>query len=337
MSGFEVRRLAPGDRRSWDALLAKSPDSGFMQTWDWSLFKEIEGYDALRFGVFEGERLRGGAIAYSFPSPAEAGMLALPDGPILPWREPGAPAMFDALMEALRAAPEAGRAVALRVEPRLPEAPACLSSWTRSPLDLVPDETLEVPLAPEADLLARMTQKGRYNVGLAARRGVEVRSSAEIGDVHEFYFVLSQAARYQNFRIEPKSFFINLASSLFPDRARFAFATYRGVTLGAALTVRFGDTVTYLYGGLVPLFRSVMASYALHAHLLREAAREGYRVYDFYGYVPRDKAGHPYYGFSRFKERFGGTPVKRMGSRDLILYDRLADAALRIVGASAEA
>jgi lipid II:glycine glycyltransferase (peptidoglycan interpeptide bridge formation enzyme) len=320
--------LTESDRPAWDGLVARSPASGFMQSWDWSAFKEIEGYDATRMGIFSGDGLRGGAIGYSFPSSAEAGIAAVPDGPVLPWHEPQAPEMFDALMRELSAAPAARNAVTLRVEPRLLEAPSFLGAWTRSPLDLVPDETLEIALGAEAEMLARMAPKGRYNVGLAERHGVEVRTSVELGDVHEFYFVLSQAARYQNFMVEPKSFFINLACALFPGRARFAFATYRGVTLGAALTVRFGDTVTYLYGGLVPLLRSVMASYALHWHLLREAAREGYRVY---GYVSREKAGHPYFGFSRFKERFGGAPVRRMGSRDLILYDRLADAALRIL------
>jgi lipid II:glycine glycyltransferase (peptidoglycan interpeptide bridge formation enzyme) len=331
---FTLRPLTESDRPEWDALVGRSPDAGFMQSWDWSAFKELEGYDVTRLGVFAEGGLRGGAIAYSFPSPAEAGVTAVPDGPVLPWSEPEAPEMFDALMRELRSAPAARSAVTLRVEPRLLAAPPVLGSWTRSPLDLVPDETLVIALGPEAEMLSRMAPKGRYNVGLAARRGVEVRTSVEPGDVHEFYFVLSQAARYQNFMVEPKSFFINLAGALFPGRARFAFATYRGMTLGAALTVRFGDTVTYLYGGLVPLFRSTMASYALHWHLLREAAREGYRVYDFYGYVSREKAGHPYFGFSRFKERFGGTPVKRMGSRDLILYDRLADAALRILQAA---
>jgi lipid II:glycine glycyltransferase (peptidoglycan interpeptide bridge formation enzyme) len=92
--------------------------------------------------------------------------------------------------------------------------------------------------------------------------------------------------------------------------------------------------VTYLYGGHLPLFPDVMASYALHWHLMREAAAEGYRVYDFYGYVPADRPDHPYDGFSRFKEKFGGRHVPRIGSRDVVFYDRLADAALRAMRAA---
>jgi peptidoglycan pentaglycine glycine transferase (the first glycine) len=217
------------------------------------------------------------------------------------------------------------------VEPRLEAVPRPLGGLPRSPMDLVPEETLEVDLGPEAVMLARMKPKGRYNARLALRRGVEAASSSDPADVHIFYRLLERTAAYQDFLLEPKGFFINLAQTLFPGMARFAFARYKGVTLAAALTVRHGATVTYLYGGHLPLFPDVMANYALHWHIMREAAREGYAVYDFYGYVPPGRPDHPYDRFSRFKERFGGRPVVRMGSRDVIFYDRLADAALRVI------
>jgi lipid II:glycine glycyltransferase (peptidoglycan interpeptide bridge formation enzyme) len=198
-------------------------------------------------------------------------------------------------------------------------------------VDLVPAETLEVDLGPEQDMLARMKPKGRYNARLALRRGVEVVSSVDPADVHLFYGVMEQTARYHDFLLEPKGFFINLAQALFPRMARFAFARYKGITLAAALTVRHGHTATFLYGGHLPLFREVMASHALHWHILREAACEGFRVYDFYGYVPPGRPDHPYDRFSRFKEKFGGRALARIGSRDVIFYDRLAEAALRAI------
>jgi len=329
-------RVAPlGDRhrQAWDALVASQPGAGFMQSWAWSRFKELEGYAALRLGLFEGAALRGGAIAYAFPSPAEVGLVVIPDGPVLDWSAAEAPAAFRALVAAVRGSAPGRRAVAVRVEPRLEAAPAFLGDLPRAPVDLVPDETLEVDLGPEAEMLERMKPKGRYNARLAARRGVEVESCADPSDVHEFYPILDQTGRYQGFLIEPKSFFINLVRALFPATSRFAFARYKGIAMAAALTVRHGGTVTYLYGGHLPLFPEVMASYALHWHLMREAAREGYRIYDFYGYLPPGGPDHSYDRFSRFKEKFGGRPVRRIGSRDVIFYDRLTEAALRAIRA----
>ena len=328
-----IAPLEARHREAWDALVAAHPAGGFMQSWAWARFKELEGYDVVGLGLFEGERLTGGALAYGFPSPAEAGLLAVPDGPLLDWDAPDAGDTFERLVATLRRSPPGRQAVVLRVEPRLAlggagELPAPLRGLARSPVDLVPEETLQVELGPEPEMLARMKPKGRYNARLALRRGVEVVSSLEPGDVHELYRVLEETADYHGFLLEPKSFFINLVQALVPQTGRLAFARYKGITLAAALTVHHGDTVTFLYGGHVPLFAQLMASYALHWHLMREAARDGYRVYDFYAYVPADRVDHAYAGFSRFKEKFGGRPVRRVGSRDVIFYDRLTDAAL---------
>ena len=321
-------------REAWDALVAAHPASGFMQSWAWSIAKELEGYRALRLGLFEGGVLRGGGIAFLFPSPAEGGLAAMPDGPVLDWGAPDAAAAFRALVAAVRRAAGGRYLVALRVEPRLESVPTPLAGLPRSPMDLVPDVTWEVDLGPEPEMLARMKPKGRYNARLAIRRGVEVVSASDPADVHTFYALMDRTAAFHDFLLEPKSAFINLFQSLFPGMGRFAFARYKGVTLAAALTVRHGATVTYLYGGHLPLFPDVMASHALHWHVMREAAREGYRVYDLYGYVPPGQPDHPYDRFSRFKEKFGGRPVVRMGSRDVIFYDRLAEAALRAVRAA---
>jgi len=333
---MRVAPLAPSDRPAWDAFVVERR-AGFMQSWSWSRVKELEGYRALRLGLHDGDRVIGGAIAYVFPTSAEAQLAAVPDGPVLDWTAPDASVAFSTIVSALEAATVGDCVAALRVEPRLETIPEALRDLPRAPLDLVPVDTLEIELGPEAEMLARMKPKGRYNARLAARHGVEVTTSGDPSTVHDFYDVLSATGSYHGFFVEPKSFFINLAQTLFPTMGRVSFARYKGMTLAAALTVHHGDTVTYLYGGHVPLFPEVMASHALHWHVMREAAAEGYRVYDFYGYVPPGDPTHPYDRFSRFKEKFGGRAVRRIGSRDVIFYDRLADAAVRTVAGLAGA
>jgi lipid II:glycine glycyltransferase (peptidoglycan interpeptide bridge formation enzyme) len=326
-----IRELADADAAAWDALVAKCPSSGFMQSWAWSEFKRLEGYDILRLGVFEGGTLAAGAILFHFPSPQGAGLIAVPDGPVLDWNGPRCDFLLKELLKSARRWSAALGAVALRVEPRLPECPPVLSGWGRSPVDLVPEETLEARLGPEPEMLSRMKPKGRYNARLALRRGVEVELTADASAVHDFHFVLESTGRYHDFLTEPKSFFINLACSLPACARRFAFARYKGMTLAAALMVRFGKTATYLYGGRLPIFPELMASEAMHWEIMRDAAAGGFEIYDLYGYSGPDRPRHPYAAFSRFKEKFGGKAVKRMGSRDLILYDRLADSAVGLL------
>ena len=330
---MRVVELCASHRDRWDAVVSERR-AGFMQSWDWSEVKALDGYRVIRLGLFESgdlesSSLRGGAIAYLFPTSAEAQLAVVPDGPVLDWTAPDGADAFRALVSAIEAATDVDRVAAVRVEPRLETAPDVLRDLPRAPLDLVPVETLEVPLGPEAEMLARMKPKGRYNARLAARHGVTVTTSYDPAGVHELYDLLEATASYHGFVLEPKSFFINLARTLCPAMGRFAFARYRGMTLAAAFTVHHGDTVTFLYGGHVPLFPEVMASHALHWHVMREGAAEGRRVYDLYGYVPPGDPAHPYDGFSRFKDKLGGRAVRRIGSHDVIFYDRLADAALR--------
>jgi lipid II:glycine glycyltransferase (peptidoglycan interpeptide bridge formation enzyme) len=332
---ISIARLGAEWRDVWDTVVV-SRGAGFMQSWAWSDLKELEGYRVVRLGVFEGDRLVGGALAYVFPTPAEAHLAVVPDGPVLDWDAPGAARLFEALVAAIESETGPERVAVLRVEPRLQTVPDALGALPRALVDLVPDETLLIELGPDDEMLARMKPKGRYNVRLAGRHGVDVTTSVDPADVHDFYPVLAETARVQGFTLEPKSFFVNLARALCPEAGRFAFARWKGMTLAAALTVRHGDTVTFLYGGRAPFFGNVMPSYALHWHVMREAARDGHRLYDLYGWVPPGLAGHPYDRFSRFKEKLGGRPVRRIGSRDVIFYDRLVDAALAAVGHAGE-
>ena len=122
-----IRPLASSDREAWDRLVAGHGASGFMQSWDWSRFKELEGYTVLRLGLWGGGGLRGGAMAYLFPHPAEAAVAAIPDGPVLDWESPSAPRDLKDLTAALLAAPEARRVAIVRMEPRLSSLPPALA------------------------------------------------------------------------------------------------------------------------------------------------------------------------------------------------------------------
>lgn len=327
---MNFRLLGERDKQCWDTLSGADPNSGFMQSWDWSRFKELYGYTVIRAGIFDGDKLCGGALAYAYATPAELSLLAMPDGPVLPdWNAPGAEKLFHGLCDFLMKQPGTGKTALTRAQPRLEQPPAWLERLPRAPLDLVPDETLLVPLGggPEA-ILAGMKQKGRYNTRLAARHGVEVERGTDPALARDFYRILDATGKYHDFMVEPPSFFSSLADVLMPaGKAAFYFARCRGITLAAALAVYHGRQATFLYGGHIPLLREAMAGYAMHRRIMEDAAKAGFEEYDFYGYVPPEKEGHPYFDFSRFKEKFGGRHCRRCGSRDIVYYNRLARAA----------
>jgi hypothetical protein len=60
-----------------------------MQSLVWAEFKRRLGFRTLHLGLFAGERLVGGLLAYTGPVGPGAGLLVAPEGPVLPWADAG--------------------------------------------------------------------------------------------------------------------------------------------------------------------------------------------------------------------------------------------------------
>ncbi|HNW43295.1 MAG TPA: peptidoglycan bridge formation glycyltransferase FemA/FemB family protein [Elusimicrobiales bacterium] len=321
-----IRNLTPEDKPAWEALVQRTPESGFMQSWDWSEFKAAQGQCVTRLGIFEGDELAGGTLVYS----VESGLapLQLPHGPVLPWKQPLKAAQCLELLRT-RLAEIAARTGAplARLEPCLEgELPGWLEKMPRAPLDLVPTPTLLVELScSDEKLLGAMQPKGRYNVRLAVRKGVEVVSAADAESLNDFYGLFELTCARHGFNGEPPSFFEALLRTLGPaGGARLYFAGYKGMLLSAAIAVFYGDKATYLYGASAPFMRSAMAPYAMHWQIMRDARARGCRVYDMYGIAPEGQPLHAYSRFTPFKLRFGGRRALTCGGRDLYFYPQLA-------------
>ncbi len=325
---LDIRTIDAAWDEQWDALAGETEASGFMQSSAWSAFKRSEGYETPRFGLFENGTLIGGASLLVYPHESQ-GFVLCPEGPVLPWdRKDTAREGLRLLISAAQDLAGSLREVGLRIEPHLPPpAPSVLRNWGRSPVDLTPVHTLMADLScSEEDILARMRPKGRYNLKLAQRHGVNVVQSDEMRDLSRFYELFEETAWRNDFFAEPYGFFLNLGTALFPAQCAALFlAEYDGETIAAILVVFFGRRATYLYGGSSVACRNVMPNYALHWAAMVEARKRGCREYDLYGYDPFGLPDHLYAGISRFKRQLGGARRDWIGARDLIFYDRLAE------------
>ncbi|MBW4522881.1 MAG: peptidoglycan bridge formation glycyltransferase FemA/FemB family protein [Scytolyngbya sp. HA4215-MV1] len=329
-----VRSLTVADRDRWDSLLRSLPQGCFMQSWAWSQFKQLEGYQIFRYGVFEQDTLVGGCIFYFY---AQAGASQGHSASLL--LAPGAPCFLPnfasvgmkLLMAQATQLAQAVGAIACRMEPLLPERADYLQGFVRAPVDLLPTETLLIDLRPALDeILQAMKPKGRYNVRLSQKHGVETHFNQELQAIPKLYDLFWETVERQKFFGEPYGFFINLCQSLFAaDMAEIGLATWQGNPLAAMLVVYWGDRATYLYGGRSAQHPQVMAAYALHWAAMQQAKARGCQIYDFYGYSQQPE--HNYFKFSQFKCQFGGTPVTTIGAQDYFFYDRLADTLIGVL------
>lgn len=202
---------------------------------------------------------------------------------------------------------------------------------SKAPTDRLAPDTVQLDLAPgEEEILAAMRSKTRYNIRLAARRGVTVsRVGAErLSEWHRLYV---GTAERKGFRPQSLDYFarlFELARGHRPElRLYLAFGprTAGGPAparpLAGIVVAHAGRTATYLYGASAADHRSLMAPYALQWHAIREARAVGCSTYDLFGVPPAADRGHPMYGLYRFKTGFGGRLVHRRGAWDYV-YDR---------------
>ncbi len=326
--------LKPLDRTHqslWDDFVRSHPDGCFMQSWAWADFKEREGYQTFRYGlfcdrkssVFCDRELVGGFLIYFYPTPDRASLLLLPGGPIfLPaWEEIG----INLLIEKAGTLAEELGSIAIRIEPLRSQKFQNDTQFVRAPVDCLPNETLLINLdRSEVELLASMKQKGRYNIHLSQRKGVSTYFTSDLQAIPKFYDLFWNVVQHQGFFGEPYGFFINLCQTLFATQmAEIGFATWQDTILSTVLVVYWGNRATYLYGGRSFKYSNLMASYQLHWETMKRAKAKGYSIYDFYGYS--EDPTHTYANFSKFKSQFGGVPVKTIGAQDYFFYDRLAD------------
>lgn len=321
--GLTLRQLNASERHLWDTLASSEPNGCFMQSSAWADFKELERYKTFRYGIFARDELLGGSIFYYYPNINKPSLLVAPGGPILPQS-----CLEEGMQQLLEQAKVLGKqlgAIALRIEPLWHQKPDCLAEFVRAPADLLPSETLFIDLrSSEAEMLAAMKPKGRYNLRLSWRYGVETEFTNDSQAIPVFYDMFWETVKRQQFFGEPYGFFINLCQTLFQaNMAEIGLAKWQGEVLAAILVVYWGNRATYLYGGRSSLGPQVMAPYSLHWAAMQRAKARGCTIYDFYGFT-RDP-NHNYAKFSRFKSQFGGMPVTTIGAHDYFFYDQLAD------------
>jgi lipid II:glycine glycyltransferase (peptidoglycan interpeptide bridge formation enzyme) len=321
--------------KEWETLVASNPSSGMMQSLHWSSFKRKQGLRALHLGLYQFEKLIGGALFYTAARNRGAGFLVAPEGPVLPWNNQ--PLSSEGLKLLVRAAEGSAAeydVMAVRIEPRLPPpVPDSMRGFGRAPVNLIPRETLYLDLTEsEEDLLLSLKPKCRYNIRLAQRHGVKICQDTTVEAIKRFYPMLREASCRDNFPIEPLPHFAVLAETLCPPGlARFIFAEHEGDTLGALLLTSFGERGTYLYGGISNRKRNLMAGYAMQWAAIVTAKSLGCRTYDMFGF---DQFGSPYNNyarFSRFKRQFGGTVMRIMGGHDYFFLDSLADVVIKAI------
>lgn len=314
-----------------DGFIRAQPHAQFNQSWAWGELEQAEGASVWRLGVRHEGQLVAAAQLVSRRLPVGMSYLYCPRGPVFEQgldRESRHAALAVVLSGARRIAASTSRLeLAVRLEPALPPSAAgSLRSLNLEPTAAVqPSRTsmLDLALGPDK-LMGAMHPKTRYNVGLAARHGIVVRRVDDtLSGIDALCRLMRETASRQGFTPHPEPHYRNFLRYLHGQgeapTAELWLATIGDEPpLAGAITVRWGDTVTYVHGASDPAFRHLMAPHLVQWRIIEAAAAAGYRYYDLWGIAPTDQPKHPWAGFTRFKEGFGGSAVDYVGAWDYV-------------------
>ncbi|MDR0411479.1 MAG: peptidoglycan bridge formation glycyltransferase FemA/FemB family protein [Treponema sp.] len=203
----------------------------------------------------------------------------------------------------------------------LPQSPHILKPFSRAGADIQPPSTVLIDITPdESTILTRMKSKWRYNVKLAAKKGVTVRR-ADAYELPKFYEILKETAKRDGITIHSIDYYEILFSHCrdYPhggQETTLYLAEHEGEVLSGAVILSRLKEAVYLYGASSNSKRNLMAPYLVQWKAMTDAKAKGCTVYDIFGIPPSEDPNHPMAGLYRFKTGFGGRVIHRPGSWD---------------------
>lgn len=361
---------------TWNQIISQLPDPHFLQTYEWGQVKAKYGWRPIYLvwdeqGKMKEER----TDLSSFVFPVQAACLVLkrtafrrfsifyaPKGPLVDWtNEPLRKRVLDDLQSFakkqgaifLKLDPDVvlGRGVPVSVGEVTENSGQAVRSdlmrrgWVESSDQIQFKNTVMVDLsASEEDILMRMKQKTRYNVRLAEKKGVTVRSG-DLSDLPMLYKMYAETSVRDGFVIRDEEYYMTVWKSYMENVERLTFnvpfavpliAEVDGEPVAAIFLFMFAGRGYYVYGMSRDKHREKMPTYLLQWAAMKHAKAHDCLTYDLWGAPDVFDESDSMWGVYRFKEGLGGEVARTLGAYDFapnkLWYSMYADIMPRVLG-----
>lgn len=190
--------------------------------------------------------------------------------------------------------------------------------------DFIEKHTAIINLKQDSEaIFAHMKPKGRYNIRLAEKSGVEVEQvsySEEYLDI--FYSILSETLERDGFSANSKEYFRTFLQYLEKqDIGGLFIAKRENEVIATGIFLFYKKTALYYYGASSSdnAKRKYMASYLLQWRAIEEAKNCGCEVFDFLGIADPNELDSPLAGVTDFKLKLTDESREWQKSQILIL------------------
>ena len=177
----------------------------------------------------------------------------------------------------------------------------------------------------EDQLLSQMHPKTRYNIRIANRYQVLVEHRTDDQAFEIYLKILFETTKRQGFYLHSQNYHRRQWELLKKTgMAHIFLASYQGQVLSAFEIFTLKDRLFYPYGASLDENRQVMAPTLLMWEVIKFGKSLGLNTFDMWGSLgPDAKETDNGYGFSRFKQGYGGQLMRFTGTYDLVINSPL--------------
>ena len=349
---LRLRQATEADRADWGAFVASRPEADLLQSWAWGeagAGEPSEHWSRLVI-VDGGNHIRGAAQVLDRATSFGRTVLYVPHGPVWDRDADDAAEVLARLLTGLKSHARERRGIVLKFDPRGTGDAAAdaavgrifASAGQRAAHDLQAPTTRLIDLQAGDDPVAGWGKDARAESRRAVREGttVVVDRDGDAAVLDAFHALLAETSERQGFRIRSRDFLGRLAGPLVASGDWFlALAEHEGTPLAGAIAPRTGDRAYYLYAASTRDREKAKkrGPYAAMAELQRALREAGTATLDLWGVrePDDDTVDESWEGFSVFKRRFRGTPLRHPGTFDVIVdptWNRIRDWRERLRG-----
>jgi peptidoglycan pentaglycine glycine transferase (the first glycine) len=324
----------------WDELIIGLPNSHVLQTAEWAEVKSEVGWHShpISWKNNNGEVVAAANILVRSVKPLGFGPKMsigyIPRGPMLDWNDENL--RLQVLTEIEQFARDAGL-IFLKIDPDvelgrgIPRDEKAVESslgkkitdewaqrkWRYSVEQIQFKNTAVLDLSgTEEDWLKRMKQKARYNLRLAQRSGVAIRTATD-AELPALYHLYAQTASRDHFIIREEDYYLGVWRRFInAGLADALIAEVEGQLVAGLMLFHFGKRAWYLYGMSSPLHREKMPNNLLQWEAMRLAKEKGCEVYDLWGAPDVFDVSDSMFGVFRFKDGLGAEVIRTAGAWD---------------------
>lgn len=283
----------------------------FLQSKEWEKYEQLEGHETLRL------RGDGFEALIVVMKTALGKYFYLPYGPVIEVEDgESASEVLERALKAVRQKAQEEGALFVRVEPTVPLSAGELRKMgLKKSHDLDPASTWVIDLqGSQKDLLAGMEKARAKHWRNHEAHGLKIRQTRDPEEIGILMKFLEQLGEARQFAPQSEEHLKNQLKSGF---ATLYVAEYEGEPVAASLVHDYDGVRYAMHAAADESKKNLRAGAIISVQEMVDAQAEGAREFDFWGMTKSEDPKHPWYGFTKHKQSFGGHGKDYAGTWDL--------------------